>query len=164
MERLLSAYKDKFSEKSKDPRFKKNWSKYVVKFMKNENTSRTDFNITFRDFLGFVGSDQVVWQEHWNLVYKLCQPCAVDYDFIGHFEDLEEEAPYVIKASRMNESVPFATYRRSKTTDGMLQAYSRIPPNVIIKAAGRYKSDFELFGYPFPGRLNELLGPSYQAV
>ena len=43
-----------------------------------------DFNVTKRK------------DQHWRPYERIC-PCEVDYDFIGHFENLTEEAPQPLK-------------------------------------------------------------------
>lgn len=161
MERLLSAYKDKFSDSCKDLTFKNAWGKFVLG-RKADSMPKNNLRISFEDFLRFVGSESR-WQEHWERFYKLCHPCVIDYDFIGHFENIEHEAPFVMEASGLsrNTTISFPAYRPSNTTSKVLHSFSKIPPNLIAKVAELYKTDFELFGYPFPGRLWSILKGNY---
>ena len=139
MERLLSAYLDKFSDSAKDLAFKKVWGKHVVP---DTTMSQTNFSISFEDFLHFLSGTHRIWQEHWERFYQLCHPCYVDYDFIGHFENLGDEAAFVMKASGLdNTTVSFPTYRPSNTTSKLLQSFSKIDPNLIVKVADLYKID-----------------------
>ena len=37
---------------------------------------------------------------HWRPQFDLCHPCAVRYDFIGHFETIGEDSEYILRRSR----------------------------------------------------------------
>ena len=35
--------------------------------------------------------------KHWRPQYRLCQPCHIDYDFVGHHETIRRDAGHVIR-------------------------------------------------------------------
>ena len=55
-------------------------------------------NVTFTEFLTYLLSDgnPMIRDGHWKQVANLCCPCAFDFDFIGHFETLQEDADYLL--------------------------------------------------------------------
>lgn len=115
-ERLLSAYTDKFY--NNDPAFYSLWGPDIVsryrQGMKPEET-----NITFDEFANYVVKVKdggKFCNEHWQAYDKLCHPCGVNYDFIGRFENLEEEARYVLEISGLNETVSFPKVKNSTTS------------------------------------------------
>ena len=50
---------------------------------------------------------------HWKQVENLCFPCAFDFDFIGHFETLQEDADYLLSKAGFNDRVEFPVVRTS---------------------------------------------------
>ncbi|XP_044309754.1 carbohydrate sulfotransferase 14 isoform X2 [Varanus komodoensis] len=75
MERLLSAYRNKFGE------IKEYQLKYgveiVKRYRKNPGKSTGD-DVTFSEFLQYLLDEEVErMNEHWMPIYNLCQPCAV---------------------------------------------------------------------------------------
>ena len=53
---------------------------------------------------------------HWKQVEKLCFPCAFDFDFIGHFETLQEDADYLLSKAGFNDRVEFPVVRTSQVS------------------------------------------------
>lgn len=160
--RLLSAYKDKFSSFARDTTFKDAWSPSVRTFIRKQKPQRNDSDISFEEFLRYVSQlGNGFWQEHWKRFYDLCHPCVIDYNFIGHFENIKDEGPYVVqkawKASLFNGTLMFPPYSPSNTSSDFLKFYSQIPKDLIVTIANIYRLDFELLGYPFPGVLGEIL-------
>ena len=61
-------------------------------------------NVTFREFVDFVvhqydkkGGSGENFDEHWQIVHTLCQPCRMKYNYIGKMETLVEDAEQVLK-------------------------------------------------------------------
>ena len=58
-------------------------------------------NITFAEFLQIL-VEEFNWNtknrmnEHWRPQYVLCHPCFIDYDFVGRFEHLNDDAKHVL--------------------------------------------------------------------
>ena len=81
----------------------------------------------------------------------------MDYDFIGHFENLDEEAPTLLKIIGVDGYVTFPDYRPSKTSSNMLEYYSQLTIDEIFQLKKLFDLDFKLFGYDFPGPLEGIL-------
>ena len=94
---------------------------------------------------------------HWKQVENLCFPCAFDFDFIGHFETLQEDADYLLSKAGFNDRVKFPVVRTSQVSRDFLMCYSEVPPEIILKLGEAFRSDFEMFGYAFPGPLKSII-------
>ena len=158
MERVLSAYRNKFVKENKSFH-RAIGTRIVNKYRRNatQQALETGSDVTFSEFANYVVDSHRIPDEHWAPFDKLCHPCAVDYDFIGHYEELTEDAPYLIKKAGIDDRVSFPPFRPSNTTAEMLHYYSQIPKMKIFQIAKVYESDYEMFGYPFPGQLGALL-------
>lgn len=156
MERLLSAYKDKLLKENKV--FHHAFGRDIIKRCRPNATKHaleTGSDVTFLEFVNYLTETRRV-DEHWKSFDKICHPCAVDYDFIGRYEDLAEDAPYLVKKAGIDDRVSFPPFRASNTTAELLRYYSQIPEMKILELARHYESDYEMFGYSFPGKLGAL--------
>jgi len=157
MERVLSAYKNKFVEPNEY--YHPAYGREIIKRYRPNATKealKTGSGVTFPEFTQFWVETRR-WDEHWGQFDRLCHPCAVNYDFIGRFENLFEDASYLIKKAGIDDRVSSLSFRSSNTAADMLHYYSQIPKQRIFQMAQIYQSDYELFGYSFPGKLGALL-------
>ena len=159
--RLLSGYLDKFFGKN---RYYTNWyrRKIVEAFRPQdvqEDGTHTN-NVTFTEFLAYFLSDgnPMSRNGHWRQAHKLCFPCSFHFDFIGNFETLEEDTVYLLKKAGFDHRVTFPTVSASQASREFMTYYSQVPPEILFKLGESFRSDFEMFGYPFPGPLKNLLG------
>ena len=109
LDRLLSAYKDRFLlnhslEYFKEGReiFKTFRSKEEVKLYGKEGSKP----IQFEEFLRWVISwkDVAKHNIHWRPYYAHCLPCGIHYDFIGKLEKVAADAKYIEKIGEENFS------------------------------------------------------------
>lgn len=112
--------------------------------------------VTFNEFVQYV---IYLWREkkwldwHWRPYYGLIYPCEIKYDFIGHFEHLEEDAEYVLNHgfSNLPSHVHFPPSSKSMTThshgESAKAAYRELQPELMDALREMYKYDFEMFGY-----------------
>lgn len=156
MERILSAYKDKLLEDNKIFRHAIG-RKIIARFRPNatQHALETGSVVTFPEFTSFLLQAKE-YDEHWRPFDNLCHPCAINFDFIGHYEDLAEEAPYLVKKAGIDDRVSFPPVRASNTTADLLQYYSQIPNTKILQLAKIYENDYKMFNFPFPGKLAKL--------
>ena len=149
-ERLLSAYLDKFN--SGNPDFHNNYGKEIVRRYR-PGSRPEDKNITFDEFVNYViNIGNGYWNEHWQTYDKLCHPCAVHYDFIGRFENLEEEARYVLEMSGIsrNLNVSFPHVKPSNTSSKVPFFYSQLVKERLYRVIQLFGGDSEMFGYDVP--------------
>ena len=160
LERVLSAYKDKFLKPNwyYHPRFGKD---IIKRYRPNatQEALKTGSGVTFPEFTRYLVETRIS-EEHWAVFDKLCHPCAINYDFIGRLEDISEDARYLVKKAGIDDFVSSQSFRASNTKADMLHYYSQIPKQRILDLAKIYESDYEMFGYSFPGKLGALFNSS----
>ena len=158
--RLLSAYKSKFVA-SNEYYFKTYGRKIIHDFRKNatDHAKNTGDDVTFLEFLKYIAVTRY-YDEHWRPYDEICHMCSVNYDFIGHLETIEEDAPFLLTELGIDDYVTFKSSRRSRTSSELLKYYSQIPASYIKRLRKIYFKDFEMFGYPFPGPLKSIIGDS----
>ena len=160
LERLVSAYVNKFVNHQWEWRHILQYSKEIVDSYRQEYRDADD-NVTFTKFIFYLTGAGFDNNRHWNLYDKLCHPCAIHYDFIGHFENMPKEASYVLRKTGMDRVATFPPFYSHNTSAKMAEKYSEVPRWKIIELANAYQKDFEMFSYPFPGPLTQLLRDFY---
>ena len=110
VERLLSGYRSKIEAnplqgfRYKDPPY--NWLKRKIfaykhpqKYMKWKiNHGKTKIPISFSDLVDYwLYTDGMKYDEHFQTIFTICQPCHVRYDYYGNFDTLEHDAEVLIK-------------------------------------------------------------------
>ncbi|XP_070581489.1 carbohydrate sulfotransferase 11-like [Ptychodera flava] len=101
-ERLLSAYLDKFIE-NPDYSFLKQYGKAIRKTA-NSNGS-LDGSLTFDKFVSFLLKTRQR-NRHWMMYSDSCDPCRIQYDFIGKFDTLQSDIRYI--SDTLNMTLDFA--------------------------------------------------------
>ena len=168
-ERILSAYKDKFVYPRSDDR--KILAFHGREILKNfrPNASKNSFDklddITFREFIEYLvtkGSNKStpVMDWHWDNYVNICGMCAVNYDFIGHYETFDRDSADFAEAAGLSpeDAKRFHTpaKNRSSTASSLLSYYSQIPIEWIDILGQLFRANFEMFNYDFPGPLKSL--------
>ncbi|XP_062861009.1 carbohydrate sulfotransferase 8 [Trichomycterus rosablanca] len=159
MERLVSAFRDKFESPNSyyHPVFGKPIiSKYRVNASKS--ALRTGSGVTFQEFIRYlldvhrpVGMDI-----HWESVNQLCSPCLLDYDFIGKFETLEEEADFLLRKMGAPKNLTFPTFKdrnpeAARTSSKITRHYfAQLNALDRQRAYDFYYMDYLMFNYSKP--------------
>ena len=155
-ERLLSGFEDKFVSNIWNWAETSHHTREMLNRYRQEHPNATD-DITFTKFIHYVlRLRDEARNEHWKSYEGLCHPCAVDYDFIGHFENLEQEAPYLLKKTGLEKIIAFPPIKSLNTSRKVLEKYSEVPKHMILQLGDAFRNDFEMFNYPFPGPLSAL--------
>ena len=121
----------------------------------------TGDDVKFEEFVQYVLHEARERQDrldhHWRPQYNLCQPCHINYDFIGHYETLRQDAEHVLRQiSRHsnNADVQFPATdldSRNRNSQEFLQKfYGNVPTNSIRRLLQLYKRDYDIFGFKFP--------------
>ncbi|XP_022777724.1 carbohydrate sulfotransferase 11-like [Stylophora pistillata] len=156
-ERLLSAYLDKFQ--SGDPAFHKNYGQRIITLYRPGGNPE-EKNVKFDEFLNYVlHLGDGYWNEHWQTYDNLCQPCGIPYDFIGHFENLGQEAQYVLEISGVTKkaNVSFPPVKRSQTSSLVPFFYNQIHKERLYGTMQLFGPDSEMFGYDLPKSFYEII-------
>lgn len=159
-ERLLSAFRNKLEDTLPSARyFQARIGRYIIKKYRPDATQHeieTGDSVTFREFVRYLieeGIEQEDTNEHWRPVHQLCQPCSVNYSFVGKHDRFEEDAETVLDMI----GAPKLDFPRSKSggTAYYLKHYLRqLSLDDIEKLYRLYEVDFKMFGY----NLEDILG------
>lgn len=158
LERLLSAYRNKFTMAYNDYFHVRYGSKIIKRFRSNatiEEISRGS-DVTLNEFIQYVISLRKTRKEpfnsHWDNFYKLCFPCLVDYDFIGKFDSLNEDIHSVLKHLGVENQIHFPdkpTFNPS-TSEILQSSFANISSEDIRELVKVYAIDYAMFGYKYP--------------
>ncbi|XP_043546482.1 carbohydrate sulfotransferase 14 [Chiloscyllium plagiosum] len=156
MERLLSAYKNKFGEIEA---YQRRYGMEIVRrYRKHVGQSRGD-DVTFTEFLQYlVDEDVESMNEHWMPVYNLCQPCAVTYDYIGSYERLQSDAHHVLRSIGAPLHVEFPqrqAWYKPITKETIHYYLCKVPQELLNELLPKYILDFSLYAYPLPNVTSE---------
>ncbi|XP_050825744.1 carbohydrate sulfotransferase 11 isoform X2 [Serinus canaria] len=160
-ERLVSAYRNKFTQKYNTSFHKRYGTKIVRRQRKNatQEALQKGDDVKFEEFVAYLidphTQREEPFNEHWQTVYSLCHPCHIHYDLIGKYETLEEDSNYVLQLAGVGNYLKFPTYAKStRTTDEMttefFQNISSLHQTQLYEV---YKLDFLMFNYSVPSYL-----------
>ncbi|XP_027725791.1 carbohydrate sulfotransferase 14 [Vombatus ursinus] len=157
MERLLSAYRNKFGEiREYQQRY---GAEIVRRYRVGAGPSPAGDDVTFPEFLRYlVDEEPERMNEHWMPVYQLCQPCAVHYDFVGFYERLEADANQVLEWVRAPPTVRFPSrqaWYRPASPESLHYHLCNTPRALLQELLPKYILDFSLFAYPLPNVTRE---------
>uniref|UniRef100_UPI00398F3910 carbohydrate sulfotransferase 9-like n=1 Tax=Pristiophorus japonicus TaxID=55135 RepID=UPI00398F3910 len=159
MERLVSAFRDKFEHPNSyyHPVFGK---AILKKYRTNASVEAlaTGSGVTFREFVQYLLDPQkpIGMDIHWEQMSKLCSPCLINYDFIGKFENLENDANYFLKLIDAPLGLQFPSFKDrhssdERTTSAVVEQYlAQISPLERQKLYNFYYLDYVMFNYSKP--------------
>jgi len=132
---------------------------------------KTGDDVKFEEFVQYVvhdahrGYDQL--DEHWKPQHDICHPCHINYDFIGHYETIHNDAEHVLReiARRSNNTgVRFpaadADNRNRNSHRFLRQFYGNVSTHNVVRLLRLYKKDYETFGYKIPEEIDRKLNLS----
>ncbi|XP_072460564.1 carbohydrate sulfotransferase 9 isoform X1 [Notamacropus eugenii] len=120
MERLVSAFRDKFEHPNSyyHPVFGK---AIIKKYRPNacQEKINNGSGVKFKEFIHYLlDSHRPVGMDiHWERVSKLCYPCLINYDFVGKFETLEEDANYFLQLIGAPRGLKFPNFKDRHSSD-----------------------------------------------
>lgn len=159
LERLLSAYRNKFESAWSDY-FPRRYGRHIVRQQRGENASRhaleTGLGVTFHEFLRYVasldpGDHAGAFNEHWRPLSDLCFPCQVRYDVLGSYDTLERDSRLVLRRAGLEGRVAFpsrrTTYSSEPTAALMQRYYGNVSEALMARLRHTYRRDMALFAY-----------------
>uniref|UniRef100_A0A3Q0RQ02 Carbohydrate sulfotransferase n=1 Tax=Amphilophus citrinellus TaxID=61819 RepID=A0A3Q0RQ02_AMPCI len=162
--RLISAYRNKFELPNED--FYRRFAQVMLRRYANQPTPPASvdeaFSVgihpSFSHFIQYLLDPQtekdMPFNEHWRQVYRLCHPCQIQYDFVGHLETAEEDAEHLLRLLRVDNVVEFPTSSRNLTASSWESDwFSTVPVEARRELYKLYEPDFRLFGYERPDSL-----------
>eukprot|EP00057_Strongylocentrotus_purpuratus_P009380 XP_011663854.1 PREDICTED: carbohydrate sulfotransferase 11 [Strongylocentrotus purpuratus] len=175
--RLLSAFRSKLApnisfyfhplllgdERLRDQWFKKYGRQIIERYRGKAEANRVssnwsrEYDLTFSEFIRFLVDPYTdSYNKHWSDIHSMCLPCDIDYDVIGKYETMTEDAEYVLRLANVDPKIRFPTpdpTTMTNSSDGKLVDgyYKEVPKLLLYQLAKLYDIDFELFGYdPVP--------------
>ncbi|XP_073493638.1 carbohydrate sulfotransferase 9-like [Phyllobates terribilis] len=148
LERVVSAYRDKFLHED-DVYYSKGYANLIKKSLGIQSKT----NLTFEQFANFITKENPSNRDtHWKPMYQLFDPCNIQYDFIGKFETLVEDADFVFKTIEAPKYLKYPTMKHhsneSRTNDDISIHYlEMLPPILFRKFLSVYSLDFSIFDY-----------------
>ncbi|MEJ1286660.1 carbohydrate (N-acetylgalactosamine 4-0) sulfotransferase 8 [Cricetulus griseus] len=158
-ERLVSAFRDKFEHPNSyyHPVFGK---AILARYRANASREalRTGSGVRFPEFIQYlldvhrpVGMDI-----HWDHVSRLCSPCLIDYDFVGKFESMEDDANFFLHLIRAPGNLTFPRFKdrhsqEARTTSRITRDYfAQLSSLQRQRTYDFYYMDYLMFNYSKP--------------
>ncbi|KAE8587336.1 hypothetical protein XENTR_v10021935 [Xenopus tropicalis] len=150
LERLVSAYRDKFLHDDEYYYSKTVANNIKKKVRKNGNSTE---RVSFEEFVRFIVSENPHYRDiHWMPMLELCNPCNIHYDIVGKFETITQDAAYVLRSIRAPKHLKYPDIKHhsndSRTNDLISKNYFRsLPKELFQKLINVYRLDFSMFEY-----------------
>ncbi|XP_054608924.1 carbohydrate sulfotransferase 12-like [Dunckerocampus dactyliophorus] len=94
------------------------------------------------------------FEPHWKQFHHQCQPCFIEYDFIGHQETLAEDALQLLTALNLEERIKFPpAYQNMTNPSSVSDWFKAVPLEDRRRLYKLYERDYKLFGYETPHTL-----------
>ncbi|XP_054753254.2 carbohydrate sulfotransferase 11-like [Lytechinus pictus] len=130
---------DRYRGKAEADRVNSNW--------------KQQYDLTFTEFIRFLVDPGIQsHNKHWDDIHSICKPCDINYDVIGKYETMSDDADFVLRLANIDPKIKFPKPHPSHVTnssDGSLAdtVYKGVPKSLMYKLAMLYAADFKLFGY-----------------
>ena len=150
MERLLSAFKNKFEAETIDAdNFRKAYGPHMMQLTRDKSEiPASGEGIQFWEFMKYIATvNSSFLQEHWALYNNLCFPCIMDYDFIGKYNTIEVDSNYILQEIGAPSHIRFPTFNPTKTKEALSVYLNTVPKDIQNKVKEVFKPDYEIFGY-----------------
>ena len=165
MERLVSAYQNKFAQDYEDRKFHHKFGKDIIKkYRKNFTGEVTDEHYTkFNEFVKYLIDLPLNKKRdaHWERQHKLCSPCVINYDFVGNYDTLKSDAARALEIMGVSDIVTFPAYGKKPegldTKTLMKTFFSMISEEEFVQLRNAYDEDYEIFGFHKP-TYSEVIG------
>ncbi|XP_030831363.1 carbohydrate sulfotransferase 10-like [Strongylocentrotus purpuratus] len=164
--RVVSAFNNKFGDivqYRKAPYFQ-GFAKTIMKQFRSHATAtelKTGENITWTEFVKFLTqSNRPFFDDHWEEMFKICSPCKIRYDYVGHLETVSEDAKYMLTDLQVDSLIEYPSKSNSHPTNStakLEKAFRDLPKDNLKKLWKIYEKDFEIFDYPKPDFIGEYL-------
>ncbi|KAF2366047.1 Sulfotransferase [Trinorchestia longiramus] len=136
LERILSAYRDKFEGKTDDSlQFIRIHAKHMLHQLKRNSTFLKTSNVSslrFQDMMDFiVRNPPQSNQEHWKPAYHLCHPCTLNYTYLGRFDDLYRDSTQILSRIAGKENIQFPKYPNMPSAIRLVSHSEELPIIVL---------------------------------
>uniref|UniRef100_H2ZVS3 Carbohydrate sulfotransferase n=2 Tax=Latimeria chalumnae TaxID=7897 RepID=H2ZVS3_LATCH len=142
LERLVSAYRDKFCHSQ--VYFSRRIATRIKQMYRNKK--KMTGKVSFGEFVQFL-LDTHDEDVHWNQMVKLCDPCNIQYDFIGWYDTIEKDTNNILRFIGAPEDLRYPGFKEYDTEKRInLGLIDKLLRNLTMQQiAGLY----ELYKYDF---------------
>ena len=107
---------------------------------------------TFESLIKFIIKYPHETDNHYAPMCQLCQFCSHNYSFIGKLENTDKDFPKLIQFLGLNETIyPVHSYfTHNATQRTVIEHFSDVRKEDILKLQQKYQADYELLKYPLP--------------
>jgi hypothetical protein len=150
--RVLSAYRNKvesFNDKNSGMHSQDFWLK-VYNMIKSETAPvRKDTSVSFSDFLWWLENSKHPFaaNEHWCSQSSILHPNEVEYDFIGKFETIDQDAKWLLNKIECDLDFPTQKQVNFPGTNSSVLIDKYYDKNLYSAVNKIYTDDFENFNY-----------------
>ncbi|XP_054710881.1 carbohydrate sulfotransferase 11-like [Uloborus diversus] len=145
-DRLVSAFRSKAEPPREEVRYF--YDRYWDPIIKKLRPNNTNSPITFTEFVWYLTHvTERDFDEHWAPYWSRCDPCLVDYDFIGKLETAKHDFPYAFDKVEIRSEAAWWDNVQTTSRSLTLKYFATVPQDYIKKLYQIYRLDFELFGY-----------------
>ena len=96
---------------------------------------------------------------HWRPQVSLCNPCAVNYDFVVRFETINEDETHLLRYLQRNDR----EHRKIQPKKSIIATNRNVTSNVLKKIGMKtieklmeiYSEDFKIMGYNYTRYLDD---------
>ncbi|XP_035674728.1 carbohydrate sulfotransferase 11-like isoform X1 [Branchiostoma floridae] len=169
LERLLSAYQDKFRYGRAVREFERNYGEHFLEVRTPNDAerwqkaaraahSKARLNITFAEFVrGVLTGEDRYFNIHWQPQHLICHPCRIHYDYIGHLETMHDDVKYIMRKTGIIEKVapPKQTARRAG--NNLATMYAQIPLSHIRQLGRMYAFDYIAYSFHFEDTVRNIV-------
>ena len=167
LDRIVSAYRNKVAVPIKYGNIEhwpdktlyyiiKTYSKDKYDKWKETNFKSTDVYPSFEEFVKYlIDSDLDLLNEHFRPFINLCHPCAVNYNYIGNFHNLPNEAFHILDFLKIPHNyylnrVAHSTYNTSSLVTSY---YHQLSASLKLNLLNKFSHELALYHLLFPMEL-----------
>ncbi|XP_052008828.1 carbohydrate sulfotransferase 8-like [Xyrauchen texanus] len=159
LKRLVSAYRDKFE--SPNDYYHPVFGKHIIaKYRVNASKEalKTGNGVTFQEFIKYLLDVRrpMGMDIHWEPANQLCNPCHVEYDFIGKADTMGEEANLFLRSIGAPADLEYPTLKDRNpkavrtSTDIMQHYFANLTISERQRVYDFYYMDYLMFNYSKP--------------
>ncbi|XP_073330808.1 carbohydrate sulfotransferase 12-like [Pagrus major] len=162
--RLISAFRDKFLKENQF--YYQNFGRDILSRYGNqpdppqtvEEAFASGVHPSFYNFIQYLvdpeREKEGPFEPHWRQMHKLCHPCLIQYDFVGHQETLQDDAELLLKILKLEDDIKFPpSYENMTSPNYVLNWFRTVPLEDRRRLYKLYEGDVRLFGYQKPKEL-----------
>ena len=97
-------------------------------------------------------SDTALMNEHYKPMVELCQPCAVNYDYIGNFATLRQDADAILSHLNIDSTLFWDRGKHSSapTVSHVQKYFKNLSPVDFKRLEERFGDDLAFYNHLFP--------------